>query len=149
MINSYFDNLKCLVFDIETTGLDPMRGMIISASFIEPDGEGMVQFFTADPADEARVLRAILDVFSQTDVIIGYNSNRFDLPFVSARLKANGMSGKLPLFWSVDIYRWLKKYWPLAKRLEHLGQRDVEEVFGLREERDDKIDGGAAMRLLL
>ncbi|MBR4150784.1 MAG: ribonuclease H-like domain-containing protein [Firmicutes bacterium] len=145
--NPYTKDLKCLVFDIETGGLDPLRSQIISASFVETDGSGMFQLFADSPEDEARVVKTIYDVFSQTDVIIGYNSNRFDIPFVAARLKANGMSGKLPLFWSVDIYKWLKYYWPLAKRLEHLRQKDVEEVFGLSPERDDVIDGGKCIPL--
>ena len=145
--NPYTKDLRCRVFDIETSGLYPQGSMIISASFIDPDGSCLTQLFTRDPSDERRVLEQIVAIFSESDVIIGYNSNRFDIPFVSARLAAHGMSGKLPLFWSVDIYRWLKNYWPLAKRMEHLRQKDVEQVFGLSSERDDLIDGGECIPL--
>lgn len=146
-INPYTNDLRCLVFDIETSGLYSGSAHIISASFIEPEGEGLIQLYADDLSDEPRVLREICEIFAQTDVIIGYNSNRFDIPFVAARLKACGMDAKLPLFWSVDLYRWLKKYWPLAERMEHLRQKDVEEVLGLAEKRDDLIDGGECIPL--
>ena len=56
----YSRNLKSRVFDIETTGLYPGRDMIISASFIDPDGENLTQYFTEDPAAEHLTVSRII-----------------------------------------------------------------------------------------
>ena len=145
--NPYTKELKCIVFDIETSGLYPGSSGLISASFIDPDGSGLFQLFAESPADEKRIAEEIYNKISGLDVVIGYNSNRFDVPFVINRLKHYGIAEKLPPFWSVDVYHWLKHYWPLAKSMEHLRQKDVEEALGINTKRTDLIDGGECIEL--
>jgi len=140
-------NLKTRVFDIETTGLYSKEDRIISASFINPDGSDLVQYFLESPQLEDILLEQILEELSNTDVVITYNGNMFDIPFVETRAKKNKVAEKLPLFLSLDIYRILKQYWPQAKRMPSLKQKDIEFAFGLDTNRVDEIGGGECIGL--
>ncbi len=143
----YAKGLRLRVFDIETNGLYAKAGQIISASFVDADGGGLSQYFAQNSADEERLLREMFGEIENCDGLITYNGNRFDLPFMAVRLKHFGIADSLPLLWSIDLYRWLKHYWPLAKTLEHLRQKDVEEALGLSKHRTDEIDGDECIQL--
>ena len=145
--NAYVKGLKCRVFDIETTGLYPGRDRIISASFIDPDGSGLTQYFSESSASEHLTVSSILSELQDSDVVITYNGQSFDIPFVLTRARKYGLCSELPAFYGADIYRWLKSYWPLAETLPSLSQRSVEQVLGLDGSRTDRIDGGECIRL--
>ena len=143
----YSKGLKCRVFDIETTGLYPVRDRIVSASFADPDGSGLVQYFTESPEAEDFTVSCILRELEDCDAVITYNGNTFDLPFLLARSRKFGIADRLPLIRHVDIYRWLKSYWPLAESMESMRQKAVEEVLGLAGDRTDMINGGECIEL--
>ncbi len=145
--NPYCKNLRARIFDIETTGLYPQHDRIISASFCRPDGSGLLQFFCDAPQNEDILIEQILSELSQCDAVISYNGNMFDIPFVLTRAKHDKVADALPLFWSIDIYRWLKAYWPQAKKMESLRQKAVEEALGLSDNRTDEIGGGECISL--
>ena len=143
----YTKGLKCKVFDIETTGLYPTRDRIIAASFIDTDGKELRQYFSESSATEYLTVSAILSEMEDCDVLITYNGQSFDVPFVLARAKKFGLADTLPAFRQADIYRWLKSYWPLAASLPSLSQKSVEQALGLDESRTDLINGGECVRL--
>jgi len=145
--NPYCKNLNVKVFDIETTGLYFVHDRIISASFCNPDGSELVQYFCDAPQNEDIIVEQIISELSKCDAVITYNGNMFDIPFVLQRAKHNHVAEKLPLFWSIDIYRWLKSYWPMSKQMESLSQKSVEEALGLNENRTDEIGGGECISL--
>ncbi len=145
--NPYTSGLRVRVFDIETSGLFPNSAAIISASFIDPNGGNLTQYFAEDRADEERLLRDVYAELEACDAVVTYNGNRFDLPFTAARLKHFGLAESLPLLWSIDLYKWLKSYWPLARNMEHLRQKDVEEALGLAQQRIDAIGGDECIGL--
>ena len=147
LYDPYCKNLKCKVFDIETTGLYYSHDRIISASFIDPDGSGLIQYFTEDPAAEDFTVSGILAELSGCDAVITYNGNTFDLPFLAARAKKYGLAEKLPLMRSIDVYKLLKHYWQLAPSMETLRQKAVEDALGLAENRTDLIGGGDCISL--
>jgi len=145
--NPYTDNLNVQVFDIETMGLNPNHDIVINSGFCNCDGDGFYQTFLDDPKSEVIMLKEILDRLSDCDAVITYNGNRFDLPFILTRARKYGLADHLPLFWSIDLYKWLRKYWPMSKQLEHLNQKSVEYALGLTENRDDQIGGGECIQL--
>ena len=147
MYDPYLKEHRCRVFDIETTGLYPAHDRIISASFIDPDGTDLLQYFTEDPAAEDFTVSRILAELSQCDAVITYNGSTFDLPFVLARAKKYGLADRLPMMRSLDFYRLLKHYWQLAPSMESLRQKAVEDVLGLAEQRTDLIGGGDCISL--
>ena len=145
--NPYCKNLRTRVFDIETTGLYPVHDRVISASFCNTDGSELVQFFCDAPQNEDILLEQIVTELESCDAVITYNGAMFDIPFILQRAKQNHVAEKLPLFWSIDIYRWLKSYWPAAKSMESLRQKAVEEALGLSDNRTDEIGGGECISL--
>lgn len=145
--NPYCKNLKTRIFDIETTGLYPKEDKIISASFVNPDGTDLVQFFCEAPQFEDILVEQIIEELKKCEAVITYNGAMFDLPFVLFRAKKHRVCSELPRFWSIDIYRWLKAYWPMAKRMPSLRQKAVEEALGFAEKRTDEIGGGECIEL--
>ncbi len=143
----YSKNMNCRVFDIETTGLSPAMDMIVSASFIDPDGSRLTQYFTDDPASEYITVTRILEELSGCDAVITYNGNSFDLPFIYSRARKLCITGPRHFLRKIDIYRWLKSYWQLAPSMESLRQVAVEEALGLSECRTDRISGGECIPL--
>lgn len=142
----YLKDLNTTVFDIETTGLFHTRDCIINAGFCSSQGE-VWQNFTESPADEKRVVAEALARIEEADAVVSYNGDTFDLPFLLRRAQKYGLCEKLPLLWSVDLYRWLKKYWPLALSMKSMSQKAVEEALGLASRRDDEIPGGDCIPL--
>ena len=145
--NPYCKNLRTRVFDIETTGLYPQHDRVISASFCNCDGSEIKQFFCDAPQNEDILLEQIITELESCDAVITYNGAMFDIPFILQRAKHNHVSDQLPLFWSIDLYRWLKTYWPAAKTMESLRQKAVEEALGLSDNRTDEIGGGECISL--
>ncbi len=145
--NPYLKNRKKCIFDIETTGLMSFRDKIISASFCEDPDKAPLQLFSEGADDEAKVVARILEELAGYDCIVTYNGDSFDLPFVLARAKKYKLAERLPLFWSADLYRWLKRYWPMAERMPSLRQKSVEQALGLAPERTDEIGGGECIPL--
>ena len=143
----YSKDLRSTVFDIETTGLYPGRDRIISASFIDPDGTDLQQFFCEDSSSEDYIVSRIIETISGYDSVITFNGQSFDLPFVLTRARRYGIADELPLMRSVDVYRLLKNYWPLASSMPSLRQKAVEEALGITSSRDDLIGGDECIRL--
>jgi len=144
--NPYAKKLNTVVFDIETMGLVPTRDMLINAGFCNPETLECKQLFAESTSDEERLLREILEILSDYDVVITYNGDRFDIPFVKTRCKKYGIEFK-PLIWSIDMYRYLKSYWPMAEKMPRLNQKSVEIALGLSDKRTDEIDGGECIPL--
>lgn len=147
MINPYLKDLKTTVFDIETMGLMPYKDMIISASFYDPAGGSCVSYFADSPANEINLILDILNKLSENDVVVTYNGDSFDLPFVLTRAKKYKLCDKLPLLYSCDMYRILKKYWPMAQTMKSLRQKAVEIALGLADDRTDEIPGSECISL--
>ncbi len=145
--NPYLKDKKYCVFDIETTGLYPARDSVISAGFCDPKTLETVQFFTESPLLEKNTLSAVIEKLSEYDAVITYNGRSFDIPFLRTRAKACGLARGLPLFWSIDLYLLLRRYWPAAGSLPSLRQKAVEQALGLESSRTDVIDGGECVSL--
>ena len=143
----YLAGKDVCVFDIETSGLSPRFSTVISASFFYPESEELVQLFCDELSLEASVLAECRSRLADCDAVITYNGDSFDLPFVNKRLiDIAGLPG-LPLFKSVDLFKYLRRYWPAAKSLQSLTQKSVEEFLGLKESRDDLIGGRECIEL--
>ena len=143
----YTEKLNTAVFDLETAGLNSQKDMIISASFIDEDGENIRQYFCDDPQAEYLLITKILEELDSLDAVITYNGDSFDIPFLKTRAKKYGMEEKFPRIWSIDIYRMLKEYWAAGKLLPSLSQSSVEKALGIDVMRTDRIDGAECIPL--
>jgi len=96
------------IIDIETTGINSLNDRIVMIGYLpfrskdKIDPSNMVQIFTSDE-------KKILDTFinnmksENIDTLIGWKIDRFDIPFIKARLLINGMREELTYFRTYPI----------------------------------------------
>ncbi len=146
----YFGDLNIGVVDIETTGLNPDRNQFILGGIVVPENceKKTIQLLAESKSEEASLLRSYLNEWKDLDMVISYNGDHFDLPFISRRAKHNRITREeLPVFLSFDLYRVLNKYSQLRKLLPNLKQKTVETFLGLWSDRADEISGAESVEL--
>jgi DNA polymerase elongation subunit (family B) len=78
-----------LYFDIETKddigGVEIGRDRILSICCIDNKGK---EYILCDD-DEKKILSSFCDILQKYDIIIGWNSDKFDFPYIKARLHIN------------------------------------------------------------
>ncbi|MEM0233426.1 MAG: DNA polymerase II [Candidatus Nezhaarchaeales archaeon] len=91
-------NLRILAFDIECYNKAgspvPHRDPIIMISLASSEG---TKVLLAEDHDDSKILKEFVD-YIQTydpDIIVGYNSNHFDWPYIQARAKLHGIKLKI------------------------------------------------------
>ena len=129
--NPYFKNLNTAVFDIETTGLAAYRDPLIVGGLYSFNDNTVLQFFCEDLNAERETIMNTAEKLSHFDTVITYNGISFDHPFLLRRAKEKNVILPESLYHAVDIYKWLRIYWPQAKRMQNLRQKSVEEALGL------------------
>lgn len=88
--------MKIVFFDMECTDLKALMGRLLCTSF-KPFGGDPYTFRvdrkpwkSIDPIDDSRLAVAARDELEKHNLIVGWNSKMFDVPFLNARLaKAN------------------------------------------------------------
>jgi len=150
IFNFYFEGLKPGVIDIETTGLDPVRSRFVLGGLVTPDarGKSFYQIFAESREEEIPLILSFLSELKDLDVLVSYNGDHFDLPFLNRRLRLNRIPPEeLPVFLSLDLYRILDKYSNFRKLLPNLKQKTVETFLGLWSDRTDEISGADSAAL--
>ncbi|MBR6014560.1 MAG: ribonuclease H-like domain-containing protein, partial [Firmicutes bacterium] len=153
----YFGGRKVGILDIETTGLSPERSRVILGGLITiepgvaneadaanaPDTILAEEFFCEynNDRDEKELLEAYMAAIRNVDVVVTYNGEHFDIPFLRARCKKLGVEFEEGLPYNLDLYRVLKKYSEIKKALPNMKQKTVESYFGLWKTRTDMISG--------
>ncbi len=135
-----------LFFDIETTGFSGERcGVyLIGAVCFERGGWRLTQWFADTPDSEPKLLRAFFDFLQNFRILIHFNGDRFDLPFLLKRCAFYGFDASFGSVASFDLYRSVrpfKKLWGL----EGLAQKDLERFLGVC--REDPFSGGELIHL--
>lgn len=93
-------------FDIETDGLYADFGTMLSWCVKEKDGPIVYSMITKDElfngTYDKRLVEGLIEELSNYDVIVGYNSTNFDMPFV----RAKALHYDLPFLSYGDLYHW-------------------------------------------
>lgn len=104
------ETLSPLIFDIETTGLDPFESRVVAIGYRFNSEAGRVVI----EEDEHELLKSfITTIMDRTYVLVGYNIQYFDIPFLTARLLKNGesiSSNILRKFYRVDLMSVVQRY---------------------------------------
>lgn len=105
--------MRVAAFDLETTDLKALMGRILCCSFAEIRYGHKPRVWTfrsdrapwqdKDPISDKKLVCAIRDELEKYDVIVGWNSKLFDLPFLQARLLANGETRRVSPHWHLDL----------------------------------------------
>lgn len=132
---------ELLFFDIETTGFSGDRDSLYLIGGIWYDGESwqLTQWFCDCREAEPEILAAFFQFLSRFRVLVHFNGEGFDIPFLLKRCAALGVPGSFDSVSSVDIYRLVRPY-KTCLGLESLKQKSIEAFLGIR--REDRMSGG-------
>lgn len=123
---------QILFFDIETTGLsaDISSIYLIGCCYYENNCWHLIQFFADDYISEQSILEHFADLAKDFQVMIHYNGNVFDIPYLQKKFLQYHMNFSFDSFLQIDLY---KKIFPYKRviGLENLKQKTVEQFLGL------------------
>lgn len=122
---------QTLFFDIETTGLSADTSYIYLIGIIRRRNHQLVltQWFSNGPEEEEGLIEKFAEIVSGFSLLVHYNGNSFDLPFLQKKVQQYQLDVSFTTFYSLDVYKELR---PLKKLLDlkSLKQRSVEEFLG-------------------
>lgn len=130
-----------LFFDIETTGFsgDYASLYLIGCTFYRSGGWNLIQWFADTKDSEEALLHAFFGFLKQFKILIHFNGDGFDLPFLSKRCLHYRLPYDFSAVTSIDIYKKIKPYRKLLG-LESMKQKAIEQFLGVS--RTDKYSGG-------
>lgn len=133
--------LKDILFiDIETTGFTARTSKLyLIGCMYYQNGWKAKQFFSEEYSDEKELLEEFFDFAIMYKVLIHFNGNNFDIPYILAKCKEHSLDYDFDKFIGIDIYRRISSYKNFLK-LENCKQKTVEKFLGI--EREDKFSGG-------
>ncbi len=137
-----YGNKKTAYFDIETTGFSSKTESIylIGAAYKNDDDSfTLVQWLDDTSKDEAKMLLLFREFLKSFDVLINFNGNTFDVPFVLNRAMKYGIHFSIDKLIMIDIYKEIKKYKNFFKTPD-LKQKSIEVFLGIN--REDEYNGG-------
>lgn len=139
--------VNALYIDIETTGFQRAFDMIYLIGLIYKDANNdwiLEQYLCETKADEYELLYLLNHKLENYDLLVHFNGDRFDLPFIEARMhlyKITSSILKKPSFDYFPYIRVLKN----VLNLEDAKLKSVEKVLGFK--RSDPFTGGQLITL--
>lgn len=143
----YFKDLNVGVLDIETTGLSPDSSAFILGGLICYNEKTFEQYFVENFSEEKQVLEKFIERIKCLDVILTYNGQSFDIPFIMRRARRLGIKIDFKFPYNLDLYLVLNAHSHLRKILPNLKQKTVENFMGLWADRCDEISGKESIDL--
>ena len=131
-----------LFVDIETTGFAARFSQLYLIGCVDFDSDGrpqLTQFFAQSPDEEKTILDAFLTFLGSKKILIHYNGNNFDIPYLKQKCASFGFPEPFSEMSGVDIYKRVMPY----KRLlgvENLKQKTMERFLSIN--REDAYNGG-------
>jgi len=140
------NNSKSLYIDIETTGFSRSNDMIYLVGLLYFENEELVitQYLCEKQVDEYELLYKLNSFIINFEVLIHFNGDSFDLPFIKERMKLYRIHENISDLASFDF---LKKLRPFKKVLgtDNLKLKTMEKLAGY--ERLDPFSGGELIQL--
>ncbi|MDO8586301.1 MAG: ribonuclease H-like domain-containing protein [Armatimonadota bacterium] len=90
------DPCRALVLDLETTGLSHVPMFLAGTLYVESDDLRIRQIFARTYAEEKALICELGKSFAECDLVITYNGNSFDLPYVRNRAAAHLLPVAIP-----------------------------------------------------
>lgn len=140
------DNL--LFFDIETTGFSPASSNLYLIGCIFYDRSAacwtLIQWFADNPEAEPECLEAFFSMTREKTVLVHFNGDTFDLPYLAGRARHYGIPFDLSHTESIDIFRRIR---PCRKLLgmDSMKLKAVEQFLGIS--REDRYTGGQLIQV--
>ncbi len=130
-----------LFFDIETTGFsgDYASLYLIGCTWHESGCWNLIQWFADTREAEEELLHAFFAFLNRFRILIHFNGDGFDIPFLLKRCRHFGLSYDFAGVESFDIYKKIRPYRKLLE-LDSLKQKAIERFLGIS--RMDQYSGG-------
>lgn len=134
------------IFDIETTGLNPFYNKVILIGMLYYNGSQLMleQLFCRSSREEMKLVAAFTEKIKSFPVLISYNGDNFDIPFLSKRIEINKIGNKMPSFCSLDLLKVVRSY-QKTFNLENCKLKTLEKFLGIH--RSDMISGEESVQL--
>ncbi len=153
-IKDYFGDKKVCMFDIETTGLSPDYSFtyIIGINVFDGETWQIIQLFNDDGTSEPEMIRVFQEFIKDYDVLVEFNGDRFDIPYIKKRMSHINRKFGISLkdnFDQVISFDLMKCIRPLkfALGLPNIKQKTIERYFGIN--RLDMYNGGQLIEVYL
>ena len=129
-----------LFFDIETTGFSPSDTALymIGAVFFDRSVWMATQWLCESRDEEDSVLSAFLAFSQNFSVLIHFNGEGFDLPYLEKKAEKYGLHTPFRSMTSIDIYRKIRPFRKLLN-LSHMNQKSLELFLDIQ--RSDRLSG--------
>lgn len=139
------DKKLCFI-DIETTGFSRKYNhiILIGILYTENSKTEVIQLFAHNKKDEQNLLCKFIDYIVDFDVIITFNGDAFDIPFINSRLHENNIDYEIDKNISLDILKIVRKKKNLLG-LEKYNLKSIEKVLDIN--REDTISGKESVEL--
>lgn len=132
---------RIVFFDIETTGFaaEVTYLYLIGCSYYKEDSFHLIQWFSEGINEEAFLLSSFFEFLNNYDVLIHFNGNGFDIPYLQRKVKILELNYSFDHIISIDIY---KKIFPYKKifKLGNFKLKTLETFLNIR--REDTFSGG-------
>lgn len=130
-----------LFVDIETTGFSAKSSSLyeIGCIYFENEEPKLVQYFAEKPEEEKQVLEAFFALCEGRSVLIHYNGNTFDIPFMKTKAAKYELAHPFDRMEGIDIFKRISPYKKILG-LENCKQKTVERFLGI--DREDQYNGG-------
>lgn len=141
-----YGEMPFAIFDIETTGLNPFYNKVILIGILYYNGSQIIleQLFCRSKKEEINLLTTFIDKIKDFPLVISYNGDNFDIPFLSKRIELNKMNAKMPNFCSLDLLKIVRSYQKKFD-LENCKLKTLERFLGIQ--RNDMISGEESVKL--
>ena len=137
---------KILFLDIETTGLSPASSQLylIGIAYYKEENWCIEQWMAQKEIEERELLLKLCNLLPQYSVILHFNGNRFDIPYLTEKAKAQFINLSFDAYQGIDIY---KRLAPLKNllALPDCRQKTIEQYLGIN--RLDKYSGGELIHI--
>lgn len=142
------------MFDIETTGLSPNNSFTYIIGINVPTGDGwdIIQLFNDDGRSEAEMIREFQSIISGYDILMQFNGDRFDIPYIHKRMDfitsrfSIHIADYLSTVQSFDLMKCIRPY-KYALGLPNIKQKTIEKYLGIN--RVDMYNGGQLIDVYL
>lgn len=147
--NNLADKLKnknfCF-FDIETTGFSRKNDHIILIGILYYENNYFVikQYFAESLCEEFELLISFSKFIASFDILINYNGDAFDIPFINTKLSKYNIEYKIDTNKSLDLMKIIRDNKNLLE-LKNYKLKTVEKLLGIN--RQDAITGKESVEL--
>lgn len=148
LLEQIYPHKKILFFDIETNGLSSKYHDIymigIGYAIDQNNNYRILQWFNNDGKSEMSIIKEFLDVLKNFDVLVHYNGDSFDIPFINEKCIKYQLNLDSNAFQSLDLYK-LIKHLKKFLRIMNMKQKSIENFLHIQ--RQDQHGGGELIQI--